>query len=114
MLSDNQCWELIKNANWKSDHNYERIKSFFKSQLSSEDFNVLKEFVRNKRITLAEKFHEDWLSDPGIEVSDDGWWDLTADVVGRGEEFYNNVTAEKLVMMAARNDYEENFEYSVN
>ena len=112
MKTKKELWGLIEKADWKSDHNYKRIKTLFTKELSHEDFIQLKEFVSTKRNELAKKFEQDWLADPGIEVSDDGWWDLTAEVVGRGEKFYKGITVKKLQKMARTMDYHENFEYS--
>ena len=112
MLTDKQCWDLIKRADWKSDHDYKRTEIFFAQELSHEELQELQKFVRTKRREVAKKYEKEWLGNPGVDVSDDGWWDLTAEVVGRGEEFYTGITVEKLREMATTNDYHENFEYS--
>jgi len=49
----------------------------------------------------------------GIAVSDDGWYDLRADVIGRGKKFYYSITKSKLQKMALDFDFEENFLYGV-
>ena len=68
-------------------------------------------FVRSKVNELGKRFHNDWLGDPGIGVSDDSWSDLRNEVVGRGKEFYENITVAKLQEMADSNDYNESFSY---
>jgi hypothetical protein len=71
----------------------------------------LEDFVNNKVIELGKRFHNDWLGDPGIDVSDDSWGDLRNEVVGRGKEFYENITVRKLQDMANVMDYHESFSY---
>lgn len=113
MLTDTECWNLIKKAKWESDHNYDRINLFFHKELNAIKFKQLQTFVSNKCEELGSRFNDDWLGTPGIEVSDDGWWDLRAEVVGRGKEFFDAITTEKLKEMASKHDYHENFEYSL-
>lgn len=115
-LTEKELWRLIEDATWKVDHDYDRIGNEW-SKLDEDIFNQIEKFARNKQAELANKFEAAWLGNDGgggIGVSDDGWSDLTADVVGRGEEFYNSVTADKLREMADDDDYEENFMYSFN
>lgn len=116
MQNEKQLWELIEKANWKADHNYKRIQEEFK-QLPTEQLTELKAFARQKQGQLMKKFREVWLGDDeleyeGLPVSDDGWNDLTADIVGRGQAFYESVTPGKLKKMAENDDFEENFLYS--
>jgi hypothetical protein len=113
MMNEQKCWQLIKDAQWKSDHSYNRIsKEWFK--LPHDEFTVLEEFIHDKAEELGKKYYDAWLGNdggPGIEASDDGWSDLRYDVVGRGEEFYNSITVDKLREMADNYDYEESFSY---
>ena len=113
-LTEKELWRLIEDATWKVDHDYNRIGDEW-SNLDKDIFDQLEEFARRKQSELADKFEDAWLGNDGgdgISVSDDSWSDLTADVVGRGEEFYNAVTADMLRDMADDHDYEENFMYS--
>lgn len=115
-LTEKELWRLIEDATWKADHDYDRIGNEW-SKLDENIFNQVEEFARRKQAELANKFEAAWLGrdgNGGIRVSDDGWDDLTADVVGRGEEFYNSITADMLREMADDDDYEENFMYSFN
>lgn len=106
--SEKEFWKYIKEANWKKDGDYERIQKYF-STLDPEKLKKLEIFCRNKQSGLYTKYEKDWLD--RIPVSDDGWDDLTAEVVGRGEEFYKTITVEKLQKMAEKRDYTENFMY---
>ncbi len=110
-LTKKELWLLIEKVNWAFDHNYNRIQKFFIEKLTDSEQKQLSEFFDQKETDLHNKYKEYWLGSPGIDVSDDGWSDLKAEVIGRGEEFYNNITVEKLVKMAEDNDYEESFAY---
>ena len=111
MKTESELWEIIEKANWKSDHDYNRIVKEW-SHLDEDTFVQLARFINAKASILMHDYEEAWLYD--ISVSDDGWMDLTADVVGRGEQFYNDVTADKLGKMADENDYEECFLYCLH
>lgn len=113
MTDEKKNWELIEGTKWKSDHSYKRIEEELRS-LDNDAFEELKTFVHEKAYLLSKTYHDAWLGidgGPGIDASDDGWSDLVYDVVGRGEEFYNNITADKLREMADGYDYEESFSY---
>lgn len=110
IFTESEMWGLIESARWNSDHDYNRIQNLFKN-LDKKEFKELENFFIKKVDLLHQKFDKAWLSIPGIDVSDDGWSDLTAEVVGRGEDFYNSITAEKLQKIAIENDYEESFSY---
>lgn len=113
MTNEKKNWELIEATKWKSDHDYKRISKEL-SGLSEDTFNELRKFVDKKAGDLGNQYHDAWLGNddgPGIDASDDGWSDLRYEVVGRGEEFYNSITVEKLREMADKCDYYESFCY---
>ena len=112
MKTEKELWRLIETANWEDDHDYDRIATFYKKELNDKEFKELEDFARNKGADLYDKFEQDWLGKPGISVGDDSWSDLLAEVVGRGEIFYNSITAVKLRKMVKNRDFEENFFYS--
>lgn len=105
-------WDIIKKANWKKDHDYTRISKEFRL-LSKEEFEELESFIDSKMEQLNSRFEKSWLGNPGINVSDDGWSDLRAEVIGRGEKFFNSITVQKLRKMANTDDYNESFIYSL-
>ncbi len=105
-------WKQIEELEWSKDHDYKRIEKYLIDNFTTIESVDLREFVSNMQDDLMARFYNDWLGDPGIEVSDDGWNDLTAEVVGRGREFYENITVPQLQKMAIEGDYEENFNYS--
>ncbi len=113
---EDKYWQQIEELEWYtdkfiSDGDYKRIEEYIKNNYSYPSARQLADFVDNKVIELGQRFHNDWLGDPGIGVSDDSWSDLRNEVVGRGKEFYENITVEKLQEMANTNDYNESFSY---
>jgi hypothetical protein len=113
MTNEQKNWKLIETTNWKSDHSFKRIETEL-SSLDNITFEELEEFVHEKASLLFEKYEDAWLGrdgGSGFDVSDDSWSDLVYDVVGRGEEFYNSITADKLREMADNDDYQESFSY---
>lgn len=110
-LTEDELWEMIESFEWEKDHDYERIQELVK-KLPKNIYNQLYEFYNDKLYDLMDKYEYNWLEEPGFTVSDDGWGDLTSEVVGRGKKFYNNITVDKLEKMADDYDYEEKFGYS--
>lgn len=108
---EDQYWQQIEELEWSKDADYRRIKQQLKDNLTPSESIQLDDFARNKVDELGKRFYNDWLGDPGIDVSDDGWSDLRNEVVGRGKEFYENITVAKLQEMANTNDYQESFAY---
>jgi|TARA_Y100000034_G_scaffold28980_1_gene34853 hypothetical protein len=108
---EDQYWKQIKELEWTKDHSYDRIEQYLKDNFTFSQVVQLSDFVSNKVNQLYSKYESDWLAEPGISVSDDGWSDLLNEVVGRGKEFYENITVQKLQEMASANDYHENFSY---
>ena len=108
---EKEYWEQIKKLNWWNDPNDSRVTSELLRYFTPSEVIRLRDFVNNKQKELMDKFNEEWLDDPGINASDDGWSDITAETVGRGEEYYNNITTKKLSEMADNNDYQESFLY---
>jgi len=108
---EDKYWQQIEELEWSKDGDYKRIEQQLKNNFPPSEAKQLNDFARNKVNELGKRFNNDWLGDPGIDVSDDGWSDLRNEVVGRGKEFYENITVEKLQEMADSNDYNESFSY---
>lgn len=106
-----ELWALIESSQWTKDHDYERIAEMY-NQLPGTELVELEQFTDDRVKELYDRYKNDWLGSPGINASDDSWHDLLCEVVGRGEEFYNDISVEKLRRMADENDYQENFLYS--
>ena len=113
---EDKYWQQIEELEWYTgkgigDGDYGRIKEYLKLNFPLSEVKQLDRYRSIKVNELGKRFHNDWLGDPGINVSDDGWSDLRNEVVGRGKEFYENITVEKLQEMADSNDYNESFSY---
>ena len=63
-------WDIIKDANWELDHDYNRIAKEW-SKLHIDVFSELVIFIDNKSKQFREKFDDVWLCDPGLPLSDD-------------------------------------------
>ena len=87
MKTEKQLWHLIQIAGWDKDQDYNRIKEKF-SKFSKNTRLQLATFINEKHKELYDRFKEDWLGNPGIQVSDDGYSDLLAEVIGRGGEVF--------------------------
>tara|TARA_R110000751_G_scaffold235238_2_gene336668 strand:+ start:818 stop:1189 length:372 start_codon:yes stop_codon:yes gene_type:complete len=111
ILGEKSLWELVENLNWSLDHDFRRIESEL-LLMDLDISNQIHEFTELKRNEIYSQYEEDWLGDPGIDVGDDGWSDLTAEVVGRGKNFYENISVKKLQQMVSSDNYHENFMYS--
>jgi len=114
MKTKEDFWELVEIVDWKSDNDYNRIKKYLLKNYTKSEIREYNDIYLSSLDYLYIRFENDWLGEPGISVSDDGWWDLRADVIGRGKEFYYTITAEKLMKMANKHDFDENFGYSFN
>ena len=108
---ENEYWQQIEELEWSKDGDYKRIEQQLIDNFKPSEALQLADFVGNKVDELGKRFNDDWLGDPGIDVSDDSWGDLRNEVVGRGKEFYENITVAKLQEMADNNDYNESFGY---
>jgi len=109
---EDQFWAQIEKLEWKIDADYKRIEQYLRDNFTISEVIRLKDFISEKVDLLYYKYESDWLAEPGIAVSDDSWGDLLNEVVGRGKEFYKNITVKKLQQMANIGDYFENFGYS--
>jgi len=106
VLSEDELWDMIESYNWDEDGDYKRIGKKVK-KLSKNQYLQLLGFATAKYRLLDDKYSK------GIQgyVSDDGWSDVRAEVVGRGKDYYNNITIKELQDMSY-GDYKENFLYS--
>jgi len=106
-------WNIIEKVDWKKDGDYRRINKEL-SNLPKDTIKKLRDFCDDKVSDLSKRFDSEWLKhgSEGIDASDDGWYDIRAEVVGRGKKFYYSITKSKLQKMAINLDYNENFLYS--
>ena len=108
---EDKYWQQVEELEWSKDGDYKRIEQQLIDNFTPSEARQLDDFANNKVIELGKRFNDDWLGDPGIDVGDDSWGDLRNEVVGRGKEFYENITVAKLQEMANTNDYNESFAY---
>ena len=73
-------WNFVKVADYKSDNDYNRINKLLFSKYA-EDAELFYEIFHELSSVLYDEYEDAWLDEPGIEVSDDGWDDLRADIV---------------------------------
>ena len=109
-------WDVVESVEWTMDYDYDRIKNHIKLNYPNDCvmFKNIFDYYTNE---LYQRFEDDWLERNGgigIEASDDSWSDLRAEVIGRGKEFYTNITAEQLKRMGDTRDYRESFAYAFN
>ena len=102
-------WKVVEDMNF-NERGFEGAGQYLINE-SGLNFGEMKEmeiFVNNKVNELYDKLGEvgDYLG------SDDGFDDLLWQVVANGEEFYNNITVEKVKEMVDNEEYTENFGYA--
>jgi hypothetical protein len=108
-------WEVIESFEWDENGDYNlKILDFWQDSVLLEAQTYTKDLrkhLQNRMGEHAERMTGDQYGYYG--VSDDGFWDLTAHIVGLGENVYHLVLKypEIAKMMADRVDYCENFEY---
>ena len=101
-------WKQIEALNWGSDNDYKRIKKIPTSEALKE-FAVAKRKELQEHLDAVDGWVEYWARERNEPMSDDGFWDVTANIVGHGEEAFNAVIRDwKEVAKYGR---VENFEY---
>ena len=109
-LDEEQYWRWIEELEWSKDGDYKRAEQYLKDNFSKSEVNELNKFRARKVNRLSQLFDSYWLEDV-IPVGEDSWSDLRNEVVGRGKEFYENITVEKLKEMGYNSDYNESLSY---
>lgn len=100
-----QLWSIIELSDWYSDHDFYRIKNIY-DNLDARIFDQLKDFVNQKMEQLDRRFGK-----PGSYIGDDIWFDVRAEVISRGKNFYDSISVTKLIQMVNSSDYKECFIY---
>lgn len=115
---DALAWQCVSSLNWATDPDHHRTKKEV-SQMEPAMKEKLWEWCKQKRKDLADVLDRYAASKPEGKsrywnVSDDGFWDLTAHIVGMGKTFYNAVIEHPQIAkwLADSRTYKENFEYS--
>lgn len=97
-------WKIVENLKWDGD--YKRCAKELKQSYSKEDIAKVESTVNNLMSDLDTRFGH-----YAVPCGDDGWSDIRAEVIGRGKESFDNITIEKLYLMANDGDYHESFIY---
>ena len=119
-------WDIIDRLNWSQTETSDvdllnDIRLNMRDILTDHEVMSLLLFVRSARKVLAEVLQQYAEEKTGNRhgyygVSDDGFWDLTAHIVGCGKEVYfKTIRNPKLAKRRAESSrYVENFEYIFN
>lgn len=115
-------WKELESLEW-----YEKVKRYgnnandkiaeiLKSKYFLDEIITLKNFAVEKRKALYHTLNGYLKASPQCVkkeflLSDDGFWDFTAHVVGMGEVMYTYVYDHPEVVLLMQKDYQENFEY---
>jgi hypothetical protein len=123
-MTDKEYWKLIESFMWGADFSYAKIQVLVE-ELEPAISAGLQDFCYTRVKDLYDRFEEygrTKVKDDGYEhrgicyfgVSDDRLNDLTAHIVGLGEEEFNKViqNPELARQRAKKRDYKENFMYS--
>lgn len=105
--NERMWWDFVDAAQWTKDFDYRRIEDM----LRRTDPKIAKELEE-----IYRKLQHDlylYLDDKVKGVSDDGFSDLLAHIVGSGEKVYNQVMNDwKVAQGIIRNrEYREGFQY---
>lgn len=117
---EEKMWDIINTIGWGvKTTNYTQIKNFLKDNYDKKIVIKLQLFCKEKRKKLI-NILDDYENKIGISsyygVSDDGFWDLTAHIVGLGKHWYYQVIENPEIAKEIADNYmyKENFEYIFN
>ncbi len=111
-------WNLVKEIGWGTKStNSKNLKRRLHKEYNQEFLDAMKDIAVRQRRALAMIMDEFALKETGSissywNVSDDGFWDLTAHIVGLGKEVYDFICKNPIYAKTIK--YEENFEYMFN
>ena len=114
-IDERVYWSVIDSIGWgRKSTDYKQISQELETIYSAEFLHALKEFVLAKRKELQQHLVNAFKGDGTnvykiLKVSDDGFYDLTAHIVGLGESTYQMVIEHPSYISGIQ--YKENFEY---
>lgn len=115
-----KMWNHIFNIGWGiTSINTKYLKNYIKDNYTPKQIEQLKRFVKFKRKEL-QKILKEYEQKNNLtnyfQVSDGGFWDLTAHIVGLGKErYYSVINNPEIAREISLNYmYKENFEYIFN
>lgn len=118
MTNTDTFWKLVDEIGWgtkTTDKN--KIKRTLNYEYNREFIEAMRNIAVRQRRALATIMDEFALKETGSissywGVSDDGFWDLTAHIVGLGKEVYDFICKNPIYAKTIK--YQENFEYIFN
>jgi hypothetical protein len=117
---DKKFWPIVDKISWdgRTHHELEECQSLLRGLLSIGEIKEMEDWYNEKRGKLCRKLEKYAKEKCGYKhgyypVSDDGYWDLTAHIVGLGEKRYkeNLKNPELAKERAEKREYLENFGY---
>ena len=107
--SDEGFWEIVKNARWTSDHNYDRIKYQWMRTMTLPQAEGLRRKFDKFRSRLDNK-----ITDKVHGVGDDSFSDVIAHIIGMGKHAYDLVMKDPSLAqrLIDAHEYVENFGYA--
>lgn len=117
----NKMWGIMDDLGWGIKHfNIESMTNYLNKNYSDNELRRLDEFISAKRKDIIETLHNHSYKMTGnpygyYGVSDDGFWDLTAHIVGLGRYWYEKTMNDPEIArtIASHNMYKENFQYVI-
>ena len=118
--TDNELWKIITDLGWGTKTvDYRKLNDRLHSDYEIY-FHELSEFVQKRRAEVKNALNEYQRKNTKninfYGLGDDGFWDLTAHIVGLGVKKYKEVINNPLIAkkMADDRDFKENFQYIFN
>ena len=111
-------WALLEEIGWgRKTLDYKEISKYLTRNYSPSYIKLMKQEAVEKRNNLSKIMTQLAIDVNGTEggywnTGDDGFWDLTAHIVGLGEKMYNFICENPIYAKTIK--YKENFEYSLN
>ena len=111
-------WKVVDDISWGTyNTDYMENRRILNKEHSLQFIHSMKMFAIQKRKELKIIMDDFAIKETGKStnywgVSDDGFWDLTAHIVGLGEKMYYFILENPIYAKSIK--YSENFEYSFN
>lgn len=110
---DGDFWKIVNELGWgRPSTDYHKLGEKLIYFIYDEDsIEQLREISQQKRATIADIIRHTNKNIARIWGGDDSFWDLTAHIVGLGEEFFTRVINNPETINEVGKTYKENFEY---
>lgn len=114
-IDESIYWSVIESIGWgRLSIDYKQISVNLEYMYAPEFIDKLRDFVVKKRSNLQNRLKEYVATHPNTKcnvwgISDDGFYDVTAHIVGLGEQAYSDIYNNPEIIPTY--NYKENFEY---